>query len=454
MSMRKFSFILAALSFPLCMIGQGILDSAKQTFKQHFEMLLKSEGKWRALNPGFNESDSTAASYTGYFFTKGINEWTFNLDIQSYVPGNSGWKAQWNGYFTWDAISGKVVCHGVDANGEVSTGVIDSLSNNRLVMILNPGKSTSAKTRKMKWTFRDSGFEVEDFTVPGRKSKAHATLFFTELEKPSGRISFMSTRDGNFEVYAMDIDGANLRNLSCNKATDYAFSYFPDGRLCFYTNRDGNDEIYLMSVDGRRQTNITNNKASDRIPCVSPDGTMIAFLSNRDDSNGEIYLVDTTGAGLRRLTENENFEDGPTWSPDGSRIIFTRELKEDTSAKAPGNGEIFVIDVDGKNERRLTNRPGYDGGPQFSPDGKRIAFYGKTATGKYDIFLMDADGGNVANLTNDAMENYSPSWSKDGKWVAYTGGDSRNYDIWVIHLATGIKRRLTTQLRRDESPFW
>ena len=67
----------------------------------------------------------------------------------------------------------------------------------------------------------------------------------------------MSTRDGNWEIYSADAKGDSLKNLSCNKSTDYAFSYTPDRRLVFYSNREGNDEIYIMDADGKKQNNIT-----------------------------------------------------------------------------------------------------------------------------------------------------------------------------------------------------
>ncbi len=278
--------------------------------------------------------------------------------------------------------------------------------------------------------------------------------FIQKCEEPRGNLTFMSTRDGNFEIYSMDVKGENLKNLSSNKATDYAFSYSPDGKLAFYTNRDGNDEIYIMGVDGKKQSNITNHPSADRIPDISPDGKNVLFLSERDHKSGEIYRIDTTGSSLVRLTYNEYFEDSPVWSRDGKKIIFTRDISDPNDTNAVSNGEIFIMDADGKNEKRLTNRPGYDGGAEFSPDGTKIAFYGKTAEGTYEIFIMDPDGNTIINLTNDLHADYSPAWSPDGKWIAYTSGISKNYDIWLICVETKIKTRLTTDPGRDESPVW
>ncbi|MBL7703314.1 MAG: PD40 domain-containing protein [Ferruginibacter sp.] len=421
-----------------------------QYFKQHGEILLKDGGKWKSVNQKYDASDSSSASYFGWEFSKGINDNTLRFKSTAYVPKKSEWKILSEGYFTWDAKKQKIVCMAVNA----STGVVNAESEN----IFESGwiMKELGEKQKVQLKIADNSLEATDYKMKNNRWQAKPPINFSRLEQPSGNLTFMSTRDGNFEIYSMDAKGENLKNLSCNKAVDYAFSYADDGRLAFYTNRDGNDEIYVMDADGKKQTNITNNPASDRIPAFSPDGKQIVFVSDREDKRVELYIMDADGKNLRRLTNNEYFEDAGGFSPDGKKIIFSRELKDlnDTSRKAVGNGEIFIMDADGSNEKQLTYRPGYDGGPQFSPDGTKIAFYGKTADGNYEIFLMDADGKNIINLTEDPLEDYSPSWSPDGKWIGYTNGNSKNYDAWIINLETKIKTRLTTQPKRDESPFW
>jgi TolB protein len=211
-----------------------------------------------------------------------------------------------------------------------------------------------------------------------------------------------------------------------------------------------------MSADGKKQTNITKHPSADRVATVSPNGIQILFLSDRDHKDGEIYIMDTTGNNLKRLTTNEYFEDLPVFSPDGKKILFSRTLAEgpDSTGKLVYNSELFMMDSDGTNEIRLTYRPGGDGGAQISPDGKKIAFHGKSREGNYDIHIMDIDGKNIINITNDLLEDYSPFWSPDGKWIAFTSGNSKNYDVWIINLETKIKTRLTTHPKRDESPVW
>ena len=177
------------------------------------------------------------------------------------------------------------------------------------------------------------------------------------------RIAFSSDRAGNSEIYVMDADGKNPRNLTNPPDRDYSPSWSPDGkRIAFTSERDGNDEIYVMDADGGNQQNLTNHPGRDSVPSWSPDGKRIAFVSDRDrllDIHGfptsEIYVMDADGENPQNLTNNRHDDRSPSWSPDGKRIVFISyrdghfigDFELITS-------EIYVMDVDGGNQQRLT----------------------------------------------------------------------------------------------------
>ncbi|WP_313805729.1 DPP IV N-terminal domain-containing protein [Flavobacterium sp.] len=282
-----------------------------------------------------------------------------------------------------------------------------------------------------------------------------STLGFTQ-QQSLGKIGFVSTRDGNYEVYTMNSDGSSQTNISNNPKTDYGFSWsFDCKKVLFYSNRDGNDEIYVMNSNGSEVMNLTNNSSNDRIPVYSADNSKIAFVSDRSHKKGDIFIMDADGKNIIQITKNEYFEESPSFSNNSKKLLFTRELKDLTNPKASGNGEIFSIDLRTKKEAQLTNKEGYDSGAVFSPNGKKIAFYGYDKAKKfYDIYLMNPDGSNLEKLTDDATEDYSPTWSPDGNWLAFTRGDASNYDIWLININTKELKRLTDNPKRDESPFW
>ena len=152
----------------------------------------------------------------------------------------------------------------------------------------------------------------------------------------------------------------------------------------------------------------------------------IAFVSDRDEHlNFEIYVMDADGGNQQRLTNNPGRDISPSWSPDGKRITFASDRDGHTGV-IPGwpTTEIYVIDVDGDNLQNLTNNPHDDREPSWSPDGKRIVFASdrdrKRNDHNYEIYVMDADGGNQQRLTNNLFKDTDPSWSPDGKRIVFS----------------------------------
>ncbi len=151
------------------------------------------------------------------------------------------------------------------------------------------------------------------------------------------KIAFVSTRDGNREIYVMNADGTNQIRLTNNATYETTPSWSPNGtKIAFFSNRDGNWEIYVMNANGTSQTNLTNNAGNDYQPSWSPDGTKLTFTSTRD-GNREIYVMNADGTNPTRLTNNLVAEDAPSWSPDGTKIAFFSDRD--------GNREIYSMKV-------------------------------------------------------------------------------------------------------------
>ena len=212
-------------------------------------------------------------------------------------------------------------------------------------------------------------------------------------------------------------------------------------------------EIYTINSYGTELKRLTNHPRTDVLPELSPDGETIVFMSDRDSLSRNIYLMNKDGSNIRQLTKNKSYEESPSWSNDGQKILFTRQLRDSSDTSHAANGEIHIMDVNGENVKRLTNKMGYDSGAKFSPNGKNIAFYGMNDK-NWDLFIMNSDGTNLRNLTNDSIECYSPDWSADGQWLVYTAGSQGNYNIWKININTKERIQLTKTDGRNESPVW
>jgi len=116
-------------------------------------------------------------------------------------------------------------------------------------------------------------------------------------------IAFVSTRDGNTEIYAMNPDGSGQTRLTDNSSDDYAASWSPDGeKIAFSSYLGDNDEIHVMNADGSGQTRVTDNPAHDRFPSWSPDGEKIVFTSYRY-GNSDIDVMNADGSDQSRLVE-------------------------------------------------------------------------------------------------------------------------------------------------------
>jgi Tol biopolymer transport system component/preprotein translocase subunit YajC len=277
-----------------------------------------------------------------------------------------------------------------------------------------------------------------------------------------GQIAFLSTRDGNIEIYVMNPDGSNQTRLTSSPEYDHSPAWSPDGRkIAFVSLRDGNDDIYVMNADGSAVTNLTNttftedNPISNAGPAWSPDGTRIAFSSRRDQGNGGIWVMNSDGTDPTQITSEG--ETAPAWSPDGQKLAFKRMRVGDRGDGTTGSfTDIIVMNADGTDPVRIFSTiiscAMY---LEWSPDGSTIAFDG--CDYDWSIQLIHPDGTGLTQLLARRHNNEHPTWSPEGRRIAFSSdaGDLVTYsDIYVMNAdGTGLTQ-LTDSPAYDFAPVW
>ena len=305
------------------------------------------------------------------------------------------------------------------------------------------------------------------------------------------RVSFASSRTGNFDIYVMDTNGENLRNLTNHPARELEPAWSPDGRfLAYVSNRDGDSKIYVMDTRTGEHRRLTDRHEKEWSPAWSPDGKWIAFVAGSDEIippvkfkiTSHIYRIDANGANLVQLT-NEGKNLRPAWSPDSKQIAFVSYHRgEDRKG-------LYIMDADGRKLRRVDDQKVqafngiFQSGCAWSPSGKQIAFsIVVPRNDRMHLCVIDADGKNFRQLTQDGPivkpvagnqlkpiiagkqppptfpfpDIDSPAWSPDGKRIAYVFSTAfANANIYVIDAkGNGRGKPLVKGVGQNLSPAW
>jgi TolB protein len=247
------------------------------------------------------------------------------------------------------------------------------------------------------------------------------------------------------EIYYGDYDGANQRRVTVSRRLNLNPSWSPDARSLAYTTFRPNPDIFVSLIYQGVLQNPTKGVGTNYLPVFSPDGKQIAFMSGRD-GNPEIYAMNVDGSNLRRLTNNSAGESSPTWSPSGSQIAFTSDRT--------GKAQIYVMNsADGSGVRRLTTNESEADRPTWSPPPFNEIAY-SASTGRYDIKVLEVSTGQVRQLTFGEGSNEGPAWAPGGRHLAFTstraGGRTQVFTIG----RDGRGLRQITREGNNQTPAW
>lgn len=283
-------------------------------------------------------------------------------------------------------------------------------------------------------------------TATEKESTVAASVIITVTPKLTGKIIFLSTRDGNSEIYRMNPDGTNQQRLTNNPANENEISLSPDGqRILFISDRGENTNnpfhIFSMNVDGTDVQQITNGAEDDWGPIFTPDSTEILFFRTMT-SGDEIFIMNADGTNQRRLTTNNVADVLPSMTPDKQWIVFERMVGK--------NYVLYKMKPDGTGAQAITNSEVDNWYHCLSPDGTTIAY-----TESNHITSIKLDGTMRKQLTfPTTYKDRRPWYSPNGAYIAYASGINGADDIYIMDADGSNPRRLTTSSSTDHFPVW
>jgi Tol biopolymer transport system component len=243
-----------------------------------------------------------------------------------------------------------------------------------------------------------------------------------------GRIVFQSDLDGDDEIFLLTPDG--LKKLTDNAWNDEFPKWSPDGtRIAFMANPDGPYELFVMNADGSGLTSLgpREGRTRSRIGFAglawSPDGATIAFTVEKKKGPFRSYNTWAVDVATGRIEKFLPWFDGQIASPNFSAltpfVVFT--------GKKTIGWDVALADLNARKAVFISEGQGACR-PHFAPDGRTVAYVSHAADGKGDIWLMDPDGANKRRLTErDGTYDYFPGWSPDGKRIVFCSNAESQY---------------------------
>ncbi len=231
---------------------------------------------------------------------------------------------------------------------------------------------------------------------------------FPAVSADGSRLAYTSYAKGAPQIMMMSLETGRILPFLNPRATMTSLPDFTqDGRLMFTSTAAGSPmQLFSSSLDGTGLRRVTNSRSIDVEPKVNPKtGSDIVFVSGRSGPQ-QLYLMSADGGGEpTRLSSGEGQASNPAWHPDGQLVAFAW-----TKGYDPGNFNVFVMDVATKQYQQLTRGAGRNENPSWAPDGRHIVF-SSDRNGTSQISTMWADGTNIRQLTSEGR-NGNPVWGK------------------------------------------
>jgi Tol biopolymer transport system component len=271
---------------------------------------------------------------------------------------------------------------------------------------------------------------------------------------PLGRIVFncqIFKFQASEQICIMNADGSGWRRLTQEDGIRHYYpSLAPDGSSVVYSQFREADvyEIYELSIADGTARRLTDRLGVLTGPEISPDGASIAFMRWTPSADQyQIWIMERDGSNPRRVFSGTGWD--PTWSPDGQQILLASDME--------GSTQLYTVDLDGTNLRRVSDLPAIRGRSDWSSQGFITTYSGESW--RREVFIMNADGSGLRQVSPSGGNSQGPSFSPDGGWLAFTAyfdnfNDIHGCEIYIVRIDGTDLRRLTENQYCDYQPRW